>query len=56
MFLGMLKRIYRRFMNDFVRRLLALALALFVWAWINLEVSDEADLENITVKVEYDSA
>ena len=40
MIIESLKRAKRRFMSDIWRRLGALALAIYVWTWINVRVTD----------------
>ena len=48
------KRAKRRFMSDIWRRLGALALAIYVWMWINVQVTDSQIVSGVPVHVSYD--
>ena len=48
------KRAKRRFMSDIWRRLGALALAIYVWTWINVRVTDSQIVSGIPIHISYD--
>ncbi len=48
------KRAKRRFMSDIWRRLGALALAIYVWTWINVRVTDRQLVSGVPVHISYD--
>ena len=48
------KRAKRRFMSDIWRRLGALALAIYVWTWINVRVTDRQIVSGVPVHISYD--
>ena len=48
------KRAKRRFMSDIWRRLGALALAIYVWTWINVRVTDSQIVSGVPVHISYD--
>ena len=48
------KRAKRRFMSDIWRRLGALALAVYVWTWINVRVTDSQIVSGVPVHISYD--
>ncbi len=48
------KRAKRRFMSDIWRRLGALALAVYVWTWINVRVTDSQIVSGVPIHISYD--
>ena len=48
------RRAKRRFMSDIWRRLGALALAIYVWTWINVRVTDSQIVSGIPIHISYD--
>ena len=54
MIIESLKRAKRRFMSDIWRRLGALALAIYVWTWINVRVTDRQIVSGVPVHISYD--
>ena len=48
------KRAKRRFMSDIWRRLGALALAIYVWTWINVRVTDSQIVSGVPIHISYD--
>ena len=48
------KRAKRRFMSDIWRRRGALALAIYVWTWINVRVTDSQIVSGVPIHISYD--
>lgn len=56
MIIDSFRRTKRRFMADIWRRIGALVLAIYVWTWINVRVSDRQLVSGVPIHISYDQS